>query len=330
LKAGYWAVVRRNKSVKNSFAPNSTKYVLCIKQKQKVVKVWSKEWKKVQYQGRIYSVKVPSGVILVRRDGKPCFSGNCHGWVDKGIYPSADVVKKIIDKCLREKKDPFLELQGKWHYDVRIQKVDASVWWGFTLFRLPLTGRPEDKILGTVKGYQSLVKSGKALQDFLRKKAQRIITSEGVKERMDRPEWMKIKKQMWPPGTLGSPTKQPGYMIAIESEEPAVLHRRELDFIDVTFLGKYLRGRYYYRLVERELSPDELTKEKRESGKKYYGLQFFFWRAKRCFDEKEMEQIAKLKKIKDPIPVAEQNKYTKVQKPLKGWKYKRKGKIYVT
>ena len=659
LKAGYWAVVRRNKNIKNSFAPNSIKYILWIKQKQREIKVWSREWKKVQYQGKIYSVKVSSGVILVRRDGKPCFSGNCHGWVDKGIYPSADAVKKIVDRCLRAKKDPLIELQGKWHYDIRIQKVDASTWFGFcfdekteifteegwkffkdltgnervatrgkddeivfkkprgivnrpysgemiigessqfsmkvlpshfcyckkqsdsefkrypaseiygqsiyfwrgvkwkgkknitfanrsldknfaefigfylaegyakkggkticltqktkvryvrdllrrnklvwkeyqqsnkafnfvitslnrtpfsklgkslvkfipyeikqaeppilkaliwgysqgdghkrkkdwklftsskkladdlqevcfkagyvanvssyvpkkntsfstktkyrihilkelcerqrksdprnvylskrgrhwrieyyegriydvvmpentvclvrrngkyhwsyrTLFRLPLTGRPEDKILGTVKGYQSLVKGGKALQDFLRKKAQRIITSEGVKERMDRPEWMKIKKQMWAPGTLGSPTKQPGYMIAIESEEPAVLHRRELDFIDVTFLGKHLRGRYYYRLVERELSPDELTKEKRESGKKYYGLQFFFWRAKRCFDEKEMEKIAKLKKIKEPIPVTEQKKFTKEQKSLKGWKYKRKGKIYIT
>ena len=36
--------------------------------------------KKVSYEGKVYCVSVKSGVILVRRNGKPMWSGNCKYW----------------------------------------------------------------------------------------------------------------------------------------------------------------------------------------------------------------------------------------------------------
>lgn len=262
------------------------------------------------------------------------FTLQLHGWEDKGIYKNLKEVKNIISDALKKKIDPIVVLKGKWHYDLRVLKKGAPAWFGFTLFRAPWTGKPEDKCMGTVKGYQSIVKGGKELQEFLRTKAEAAIATAGVAERRDRPEWLDIKAAWWDPEkgpAAAVPTYQPGQMIAVEFHEPCVVHRRELDFIDITFLGKYLNGRYFYRLVERKLSKDELTKWQIESGKTYYGLGFYFWRSKRAFDPKTMLEVAKGKKILDPIPVDDQEKYTEPQPPLKEkWKYRRKEKILET
>ena len=256
------------------------------------------------------------------------FTLQVHGWFDKNSYKDlADVVRRV-KMALRAHKDPIIYLPyGKFHYDIRILKVGSPTWFGFTLFRFPSSAISEDKALGTVKGYQSIVPGGKALQKFLKEKADSIITSEGVSERRDKVEWLKVKAKWFKPFTLGTPTSQPGIMVAIELLQPAVIHRRELDFLDITFLGKYLNGRYFYRMVERLIPKTELTKEKQKLNKNFYKLQFYFWRSKKHFGPDKMLKVANNKLKLDPIAVAEQGDYTLLQKPCAKWAFKRGGKI---
>lgn len=186
--------------------------------------------------------------------------------------------------------------------------ISGRTWFGITLFRAPWTGTIENKVQGTVKGYQSIVPGGKKLEKFLKEKAQRMMATEGIRERQDRIEWMKVKAQWFPIDSPGNPQKnQPAAMIAIEFFKPAILHRRQFDFIDFTFLGDRLKGRYYYRLVERKLSEDELAEYQKKAiregkAKAYYGLFFYLWKAKKQFDSTEMKAVALLKRKKDPIP----------------------------
>ena len=106
-------------------------------------------------------------------------------------------------------------------------------------------------------------------------------------------------------------------MIALELLQPCIVHRRELDFLDITFMGKYFNGRYYDRLVERKLGKD-------------FVLGFYLWRAKKCFEQSKMKAVLAGKKI-DPIEVKFQDDYLKDQSSLKpSWKFKREGKVLTT
>lgn len=240
------------------------------------------------------------------------FSLQLHGWISKDSeMKKLSDVQKVVKSALKRGKDPLKVVdkkKAKCHYDLRVQKLTAPTWFGITLFRAPWTGTAENKVQGTVKGYQSLVPGGKKLAVFLEKRAQKMMATEGIRERQDRIEWMKVKAQWFLPNSPGNPTKDlPAFMIALEFYKPAVLHRRQFDFIDFTFLGDKLKGRYYYRLVERKLSEDELTEYQKKDikegkAKAYYGLFFYLWKAKKQFDPKEMRLVALLKKKKDPIP----------------------------
>lgn len=231
------------------------------------------------------------------------FTLQVHGWFDPGTYKNLADIRAKVNTMLGSGGDPGKELKDKWHYDLRVQKKASSSWFGMTMFRAPWKGTQENKVLGTVKGYQSLVKGGKELQKFLIESASKAIATEGVRERQDKLEWMKIKNQWFPKDSPGNPQKnEEAAMLAIEFNEPAVLHRRQYDFIDVTFLGKHLKGRYYYRLVEREAKDEEKTKWQKEKGGKTFVLNFYFWKAKDQFSEAEMSAIAAGRKSKNPMP----------------------------
>lgn len=241
------------------------------------------------------------------------FALQLHGWFNEDLKEGYTNLKQIVDEIkssLKKKEDPLKKLKGKWHVDLRIQKATAPSWFGLTMFRTPIfgAGTPENKILGTVKGYQSIAPGGKKLEKFLLERAETEMAKEGIAERRDRLEWMKIKAQWFPINSPGNPQKnQPAAMVAIEFYKPAVLHRRSLDFVDCTFLGDYLKGRFYNRLVERKVVAEDLLewqKEaiKKDQAKEFYDLSFYFWKALDQFDSKEMLQIALGKKTKERIP----------------------------
>ncbi len=247
------------------------------------------------------------------------FTLQLHGWISKDSdIKNLKQVQAVIKIALKSNKDPLKELNKhkiKSHYDLRIKKRTAPSWFGLTPFRAPWTGTALNKVMGTVKGYQQLTPGGKKLQKFLVEEADKQMAREGVAERRDRIEWLKIKSQWFPPGSPGNPTKNlPAYMIAIEFFKPAALHRRELDFFDITFFGDHLKGRYYNRLVERKLKFSELMEWQKEDiqkgkAKAFYDLAFYFWKAKDQWGDKDspysMEDVklaARGKKTLSKIP----------------------------
>ena len=254
------------------------------------------------------------------------FTLQVHGWFNedpKEGYTNIKQIVKEVRTALKNNKDPIKVLKGKWHYDLRIRKATAPTWFGLTPFRAPWTGTAEDKVMGTVKGYQSIAPGGKKLEKFLMERAEKELAAQGIAERRDRIEWMRIKAQWFPIDSPGNPQKnQPAAMVAIEYYKPAVLHRRSLDFIDCTFLGDRLKGRYYNRLVEREIPQKDLMEWQKEAiskgqAKQFYILNFYFWKAKDQFNPKEMLQIALGKKTKERIP-APPSKSAKVAEAKEG------------
>jgi len=239
------------------------------------------------------------------------FTLQIHGWFPVGTFKNLKEVQDFVKQSLKAGGDPVKDLEkkkgGKFHYDLRIQKATAPTWFGLTPFRAPWTGTMDNKVMGTVKGYQSIAPGGEKLQKFLMEQADKEMAKEGVAERRDRLEWMKIKGQWFPPNSPGNPQKnEEAVMVSIEYFKPAVLHRRELDFVDCTFLGDYLKGRYYNRLVERKVNPGELMEWQKKDiasgkAKAFYNLSFYFWKAKDQFNPKEMIQIALGKRTKERI-----------------------------
>jgi len=213
-------------------------------------------------------------------------------------------------RILKEGKDPGKEMEGKYHYDLRILPKGATAWFGLTFFTAPWKGRPDRKTMGSVKGYQVLHPKGQKLKEFLLKHFE-ATQGERIWERRDVLYWMKVKKLWAKPGERGNPTKnEMAVMLALPGDyfAPCVIHRRELDFYDITFLGKHLNGRYYYRLVQRKLNKNEMTKKQREAGKPVYGLFFYFWKAKKCFPLDLMKKIASEKKKLEPVSLKEAKK----------------------
>lgn len=245
------------------------------------------------------------------------FTLQLHGWFEKNNekgYTELGQIQTVIRIALKSEKDPLKVLKGKWHYDLRIQKSSAPTWFGLTPFRAPWTGTVENKVLGTVKGYQSIVPGGKKLGKFLMERAEKEMAKEGIAERRDRIEWMKIKAQWFKPDSPGNPQKyQDAAMIAIEFYKPACLHRRELDFFDITFFGDHLKGRYYNRLVERKIKESELMEWQKKAKvqgkiKDFFIVSFYFWKAKKqwgdpksVYSMKDVFQAALEKRTLDRI-----------------------------
>jgi len=257
------------------------------------------------------------------------FTLQVHGWFlfdkEKG-YTSLDQIKKHLNQLLKERgnnlnKHVIDGLKGKWHWDLRIKKKTAPTWIGFTAFKDVWKGRPERKVLGTAKGYQILLPEGKKLQAFLAERAEEMQAKDGGKERKDRIEWMKVKAQWFDPFSPGNPTKKEhAAMLAVEFYKPACLHRRDLDFVDCTFFGKYLKGRYFIRLVSRKLKMNELMEWQKEAirkgkAKAFFDTSFYYWKAKTQWGQSgtpyTMDQVRKaaLGKIAlDPVPAPPRKK----------------------
>lgn len=85
LKAGYIANVSSHIQ-KHGFAVGSTQYRVALWSNKKEYGLpylkAGRGWYRQPYKGRVYCVSVPSGVVLVRRNGKPLWSGNSHSWED--------------------------------------------------------------------------------------------------------------------------------------------------------------------------------------------------------------------------------------------------------
>ncbi len=170
---------------------------------------------------------------------------------------------------------------AKAHYDLRIQKLTAPSWFGITLFTDP-RGAPTkgEKHMGSVKGYEALVWRRKPSEHGAKVREQvgkpsplhagstpkehgGLPSTRSTKwENMGEIRWMSFEGKV-PPGGPGNPTRNEWAEMKILDSGPAVIHRRELDFIDVTLLGRSLWGRFFHRLVS---YPS--------------GVNFFFWRAK--------------------------------------------------
>lgn len=160
----------------------------------------------------------------------------------------------------------------KTHWDVRVQKIGAVTWFGFTLFSSPFKVSAEAYAKGTVKGYETLA----------------VEKHEGKpkKESLGELRWMSFEGKL-PVGSPGNPTKNFTAYMVIEDKGLLILHRRELDFIDLTFLGKKIKGRYFYRLVK------QLKTEKEPS------MNFYFRKGKedRQPDLTLMEKLARKTKL---------------------------------
>ena len=224
------------------------------------------------------------------------FTLQVHFWFQPEAFKDIKEIHEFIFVALKAGKDPVKELEvrkdSKAHYDLRIQKLTAPTWAGFTPFRAPWTGTAENKVLGSAKGYQSIVPEAGKLEAFLAEQADKEMAREGVAERRDKLEWMKIRDQWFPINSPGNPQKNiPAAMVAIEFYKSACIHRREIDFLDVTFFGDYLKGRYFNRLVSRVVPQKDLMKWQQEaisSGKtkQFYALDFYMWKAKTQWGDK--------------------------------------------
>jgi hypothetical protein len=234
-----------------------------------------------------------------------------HGWLSKEVDPNKNAAKMQAEaiKLIKAGKDPVREFEkrgwGKWHYDLRTWKFSAPTWFGLTIFSAPWKGTAENKALGTVKGVGVLTSEGDKTQKFLLNRVE--AQGKELTEKRDNLFWLKVKKAYWAPGTVANPTKnQWSYMFVIDKGY-AVIHRRENDFVDVTYLGKYLNGRYFDRLVARSVKEDEQPK----SYKKKFALNFYFWKAKQGqFDSDLIKKVATQEISLSPLEKTEAAKGT--------------------
>mgnify|MGYP000480478108 CR=1 FL=1 len=121
------------------------------------------------------------------------------------------------------------------HFDIRIRPEGSKTWFGFALKKDPRKLKPGQRTIAPPKGVRkSDVKEG----------------SEYSPREIKNMYWFNVKYDEFPPGFPGNWTKH--YITAIEriDQGRCVIHRRENDFLDVTFYGKDLKGRWYFRLVE--------------------------------------------------------------------------------
>jgi len=188
--------------------------------------------------------------------------------------------------------------KGAYHWSYR-------TWFGQTFFSAPYSGIVKKKAMGTVKGLQVITAAGRKTTEWLAEQAEE--KGVGIKEKQDRLFWMKVKCGYWPPGSTANPTRQEyAYMFLID-QGLCVVHRREADFTDISFLGTLLNGRYFNRLVERE--------SKDEKGKKKIEINFYCWKAKKGqFPEDLIRKVAKSEIELSPLSAVKAAKGEELEK----------------
>lgn len=85
IKAGYATTLLERVGSKNSFAPGVKNYGVSLWSQEEHLHPYLKaerNWYKRAYKGKVYCASVPSGVLMVRRNGKPMWCGNSHTWED--------------------------------------------------------------------------------------------------------------------------------------------------------------------------------------------------------------------------------------------------------
>lgn len=85
IKAGRATTLLTRVQSPSSFNPGAACYRVAMWAKEEALRPYLKSgrsWYKQQYTGKVYCVSVPSGVIMVRRNGKPMWCGNSHTWED--------------------------------------------------------------------------------------------------------------------------------------------------------------------------------------------------------------------------------------------------------
>ena len=82
----------------------------------------------VQYSGKVYCVKVPHGLLYVRRNGKPCWSGNTHELVRHraGTAVSQESLRYVRPRELRMTLVPGSELARMKNLGELTEAVDAT------------------------------------------------------------------------------------------------------------------------------------------------------------------------------------------------------------
>jgi len=90
LKASYYASVSLKEKVgtkggvihgREIITKHQTYAVnICSARKEFRINHGKKDWELVSYSGNVHCVEVPTGIIYVRRNGKPVWSGNSRGW----------------------------------------------------------------------------------------------------------------------------------------------------------------------------------------------------------------------------------------------------------
>jgi len=182
--------------------------------------------------------------------------------------------------------------RGKSHYDLRVQKLTAPTWFGLTLFTDPTKAPTKgQRHLGTVKGYESLVwgrgkKKPAEHGAKVKEKAGEVSPLRGGHalpttrkgggfEQFGEIKWMSFEGRVRPGGP-GNPTRNLWSRMKIVDQGPAVLHRRELDFVDVTLLGDKLRGRWFMRLVKGATKEERAKPETERLHRR--AIRWYFWR----------------------------------------------------
>jgi len=200
--------------------------------------------------------------------------------------------------------------RGKGHFDLRVQKLTAPTWFGLTLFTDPTKAPTKGKRhLGTVKGYESLVWGGKKPAEHgakVKEKAREVsplrgghavpqVRKKGL-ESMGEIKWMSFEGRVRPGGP-GNPSRNLWSRMKIVDEGPAVVHRRELDFVDMTLLGDRLRGRWFMRLVKGATKEEREKPETEKLHRKAHRWYFFRWTKEPKEWVRRMVPVALRKKV---------------------------------
>jgi len=122
------------------------------------------------------------------------------------------------------------------HYDIRVKKKAAVTWFGYHFFSDPRQVTTTKHAKGGAKGYGQLV--------VPKHRGKPKLESEGELR------WMDFQGKM-APGTPGNPTKQfTAYMDILERKVPCIVHRRSVDHLLFTVVGKKYRGTFLVRLYK--------------------------------------------------------------------------------
>jgi predicted phage terminase large subunit-like protein len=139
LKIGYSASVRKQQGhiIRGKYLGKET-YVISInkhKTRPHIRDSGRSGWARIVYDGSVYCVTVPNGLIYVRHNGKTMWAGNCDDVVDRENVATSYQRDKV-ESWIKEVVMPVLEPDGKmivvgstYHYDDLYARLEKSAEW---------------------------------------------------------------------------------------------------------------------------------------------------------------------------------------------------------